>query len=99
MNEALTVAALGYRIMKFFPAEPAGGVPYLKALASPLPHLSFCPTGGIGPDNAASYLALKNVICVGGSWVAPPEAIAAHDWNRITRIAREAATLRRKSPA
>jgi 2-dehydro-3-deoxyphosphogluconate aldolase/(4S)-4-hydroxy-2-oxoglutarate aldolase len=99
VNEALTVAAFGYRIMKFFPAEPAGGVPYLKALASPLPHLSFCPTGGIGPDNAASYLALKNVICVGGSWVAPPEAIAAHDWNRITRIAREAATLRRKSPA
>jgi len=96
VNEAMTIAAHGYRVMKFFPAEPAGGVPYLKALQSPLPFLSFCPTGGIGPDNASEYLALKNVVCVGGSWVAPPEAIAARDWGRITQLARAAAGLRKR---
>jgi 2-dehydro-3-deoxyphosphogluconate aldolase/(4S)-4-hydroxy-2-oxoglutarate aldolase len=95
VNEALMAAKHGYRILKFFPAEPAGGVPYLKSLISPLPFLSFCPTGGIGPKNAPEYLALKNVICVGGSWVAPPEALAAKDWNTITTLAREAATLRK----
>jgi 2-dehydro-3-deoxyphosphogluconate aldolase / (4S)-4-hydroxy-2-oxoglutarate aldolase len=94
VSEAMRVAAHGYRILKFFPAEPAGGVPFLKALMSPLPFLSFCPTGGIGPDNAGKYLALKNVICVGGSWVAPPEAIAARDWKKITELARDAAALR-----
>jgi 2-dehydro-3-deoxyphosphogluconate aldolase / (4S)-4-hydroxy-2-oxoglutarate aldolase len=96
VNEALRIAAQGYRIMKFFPAEPAGGVPYLKALISPLPFMSFCPTGGIGPENAASYLALKNVICVGGSWVAPAEAIAARDWAKIAELARAAKALRTK---
>ena len=99
VSQALRLAELGFRIMKFFPAEPAGGVPYLKALISPLPFLSFCPTGGIGPENASSYLALKNVICVGGSWVAPPEAIAARDWNKITALARAAAQLRQKASA
>lgn len=99
VSQALRLAELGFRIMKFFPAEPAGGVPYLKALISPLPFLFFCPTGGIGPDNAPSYLALKNVICVGGSWVAPPEAIAAGDWSRITQLARAAAQLRQKASA
>lgn len=96
VNEALRLAARGHRIMKFFPAEPAGGVPYLKSLLSPLPFLTFCPTGGIGPDNAPDYLALKNVICVGGSWVAPADAVAAKDWNRITGLARAAAALRTK---
>ena len=65
----------GYTILKFFPAEPAGGVPYLKALASPLPAVSFCPTGGVDAKNAAAYLALANVVCVGGSWVTPKDAV------------------------
>jgi 2-dehydro-3-deoxyphosphogluconate aldolase/(4S)-4-hydroxy-2-oxoglutarate aldolase len=99
VNEALLLAAMGYRILKFFPAEPAGGAPYLKALISPLPFLTFCPTGGIGPENAPEYLALKNVICVGGSWVAPADAIAARDWSRITKLAAEAAALRKKTGA
>ena len=67
----------GYAMQKFFPAEPAGGVAYLKALASPLPGVRFCPTGGIDATNAAAYLALPNVVCVGGSWVAPKDAVAA----------------------
>jgi 2-dehydro-3-deoxyphosphogluconate aldolase/(4S)-4-hydroxy-2-oxoglutarate aldolase len=68
-------------------------VAYLKALGSPLPGVRFCPTGGIDGKNAASYLALLNVICVGGSWVAPREAVAGGDWDRIERLAREAAGL------
>lgn len=83
----------GYRFMKFFPAEPAGGRHYLKALASPLPEARFCPTGGIGLDNAGDYLSLPNVICVGGSWVAPADAVRASDWAKIEALAREAAAL------
>jgi len=97
-TEAVTSASLGYRVLKFFPAEPAGGVPYLKSLFSPLPFLRFCPTGGIGAANAPNYLALENVICVGGSWVAPPELIAAQDWPRITELARAAVGLRKARP-
>jgi 2-dehydro-3-deoxyphosphogluconate aldolase/(4S)-4-hydroxy-2-oxoglutarate aldolase len=93
-GEAMTLAEAGFTFLKFFPAEPAGGIPYLKALAAPLPHLRFCPTGGIGARNAPDYLALANVICVGGSWVAPPDAIAARDWARITALSREAAKLK-----
>jgi 2-dehydro-3-deoxyphosphogluconate aldolase/(4S)-4-hydroxy-2-oxoglutarate aldolase len=93
-GEAMALAEAGFMILKFFPAEPAGGIPYLKALAAPLPNLRFCPTGGIGPKNAADYLALPNVICVGGSWVAPREALAARDWARITALSREAAKLK-----
>ena len=93
-SEVMTLMDEGYTIQKFFPAEPAGGIAYLKALASPLPAISFCPTGGIGAANAAEYLALSNVVCVGGSWVAPPEAIRAGDWTRIEKLAREAAALR-----
>jgi 2-dehydro-3-deoxyphosphogluconate aldolase/(4S)-4-hydroxy-2-oxoglutarate aldolase len=94
-SEVMTLMDEGYTIQKFFPAEPAGGLDYLKALASPLPAISFCPTGGIGAQNAPDYLALPNVICVGGSWVAPADAIAAGDWPRIERLAREASTLRK----
>jgi 2-dehydro-3-deoxyphosphogluconate aldolase/(4S)-4-hydroxy-2-oxoglutarate aldolase len=94
-SEVMTLMDEGYTIQKFFPAEPAGGIAYLKALASPLPAISFCPTGGIGAANAAEYLALSNVVCVGGSWVAPPEAIKAGDWTRIEKLAREAAALRK----
>jgi len=92
-SEAMALAERGYRYLKFFPAEPAGGIPYLKALAAPLPSIRFCPTGGIGAKNAATYLALSNVICVGGSWVAPAEALAGGDWRRVTELSREAADL------
>jgi 2-dehydro-3-deoxyphosphogluconate aldolase/(4S)-4-hydroxy-2-oxoglutarate aldolase len=92
-GEAMTLAEAGYRLLKFFPAEPAGGVAYLKALSAPLPLLRFCPTGGIGVKNAATYLALPNVVCVGGSWVAPGGAVAAEDWAQVTTLSREAARL------
>jgi 2-dehydro-3-deoxyphosphogluconate aldolase/(4S)-4-hydroxy-2-oxoglutarate aldolase len=93
-SETMALADRGYRFLKFFPAEPAGGVAYLKALAAPLPAIRFCPTGGIGAKNAADYLGLGNVICVGGSWVAPAEAVAGGDWGRITDLSRTAAALR-----
>jgi 2-dehydro-3-deoxyphosphogluconate aldolase/(4S)-4-hydroxy-2-oxoglutarate aldolase len=82
--------------LKFFPAEPAGGPKYLAALAAPLPDLIFCPTGGIDAQKAASYLALPNVACVGGSWMVAPEIIAAQDFAKIERLAREACGLRRR---
>jgi 2-dehydro-3-deoxyphosphogluconate aldolase/(4S)-4-hydroxy-2-oxoglutarate aldolase len=94
-GEAMTLAERGYAYLKFFPAEPAGGLPYLKSLAAPLPGIRFCPTGGIGAGNAAAYLALPNVVCVGGSWVAPAEALAAGDWPRVTALAKAAVTLKR----
>ena len=89
-SEAMSLYDLGYRLLKFFPAEPAGGVAYLRALAAPLAGLAFCPTGGIDAANAADYLALPNVACVGGSWVAPAKAVAAGDWAAITALARAA---------
>lgn len=92
-SEAMALADLGYRALKFFPAEPLGGVAALKALAAPLPDVVFCPTGGIGPDTARDYLALPNVVAVGGSWVAPAAAIAKEDWDTITRLSREATGL------
>lgn len=94
-SEAMALIEEGYGAAKFFPAEQAGGSAYLKALASPLPGLVFCPTGGIGLKNAPTYLALPNVVCVGGSWVAPPAAVAAGDWAAITALAAEAAALGR----
>ena len=93
-GEAMALADHGYLFLKFFPAEPAGGLAYLKALSAPLPAIRFCPTGGIGATNAPAYLALPNVICVGGSWVAPTEAVAAGDFARVTTLAREAARLK-----
>jgi 2-dehydro-3-deoxyphosphogluconate aldolase/(4S)-4-hydroxy-2-oxoglutarate aldolase len=94
VSEALTLSALGFRVLKFFPAEASGGIAWLKSVAAPCPELKFCPTGGIDLRNAAAYLALPNVVAVGGSWVAPKEAIAAGDFARITALAREAAALR-----
>ncbi|MFB6633108.1 bifunctional 4-hydroxy-2-oxoglutarate aldolase/2-dehydro-3-deoxy-phosphogluconate aldolase [Streptomyces sp. NPDC056362] len=79
--------------MKFFPAEAAGGVPYLRSLAGPLPRARFCPTGGIAPASAPAYLALPNVGCVGGSWMLPPDALATRDWARVEALAREASAL------
>lgn len=92
-SEAMALIERGYTRAKLFPAEAVGGVRLLKGLGEPLPQLKFCPTGGIGPANAAAYLALPNVVCVGGSWVAPKEALAAGDWGRIEMLAREAAAL------
>jgi 2-dehydro-3-deoxyphosphogluconate aldolase / (4S)-4-hydroxy-2-oxoglutarate aldolase len=92
-SEAMSLAERGYTVLKFFPAEPAGGIAYLKALAGPLPDLLFCPTGGIGEANAAAYLALANVVAVGGSWLAPAAAVAAGDWATVTDFARRATTL------
>ncbi len=93
-SEAMALADMGYRVLKFFPAEPAGGVPALKALGAPLADLAFCPTGGIDAAKAPGYLALPNVPAVGGSWVAPAKAVAGGDWAAVTALAREAARLR-----
>ncbi len=94
-GEAMTLMERGYRRLKFFPAEQAGGADYVKALASPLQALKFCPTGGITLEKAPAYLKLPNVVCVGGSWVAPSDAIKSGDWSRIEALAREAAGLAR----
>lgn len=90
ISEMLTLADLGFTELKFFPAEAAGGVEYLKSVAGPCPHLKFCPTGGVGPKNMASYLALPNVLAVGGSWLTPKAAVEAGDWNALTQLARDA---------
>jgi len=92
-SEVVALLERGVSEMKFFPAEAAGGAAYLKALAGPLPQARFCPTGGVGPANAPEYLALPNVACVGGSWMLPADAIAAGDWDRVEKLAREAASL------
>ncbi|HLR84736.1 MAG TPA: bifunctional 4-hydroxy-2-oxoglutarate aldolase/2-dehydro-3-deoxy-phosphogluconate aldolase [Nocardioidaceae bacterium] len=94
VSEVMTVLETGITEMKFFPAEASGGIAYLKSLASPLPQVRFCPTGGITVESAPHYLALSNVGCVGGSWLTPPDAVAAGDWARIESLAREAAALR-----
>ncbi|MFF7329013.1 bifunctional 4-hydroxy-2-oxoglutarate aldolase/2-dehydro-3-deoxy-phosphogluconate aldolase [Streptomyces sp. NPDC008150] len=92
-SEVVALLEHGVRDMKFFPAQAAGGTAYLASLAAPLPQARFCPTGGIGPGNVTEYLALPNVGCVGGSWMVPGDAVAAGDWARIERLARDAATL------
>ncbi|MFF7008250.1 bifunctional 4-hydroxy-2-oxoglutarate aldolase/2-dehydro-3-deoxy-phosphogluconate aldolase [Streptomyces fimicarius] len=92
-SEVVALLERGVREMKFFPAEAAGGTAYLKALSAPLPQARFCPTGGISLASAPSYLALPNVGCVGGSWMVPADAVAAKDWDRVARLAAEAAAL------
>lgn len=94
-SEAMTAAEAGFRSLKFFPAEPAGGIDYLKSLAGPLPDLIFCPTGGISADCAPKYLSLPNVACVGGSWVASKSMIEASDWETIVANASKAAAMAR----
>lgn len=94
-TEAMSAAEAGFEVLKFFPAEQAGGVAALRAWAGPLARLRFCPTGGIGAGNAIAYLALPNVLAVGGSWVAPADAVAARDWAAIAALARSAAGLAR----
>ncbi len=95
VSEALAARDRGFEVLKFFPADAAGGTAWLKAVAAPLAGLRFCPTGGIGLETAPAYLALPNVACVGGSWVAPRDAIAAGDWSRVERLASQAAALKR----
>jgi 2-dehydro-3-deoxyphosphogluconate aldolase/(4S)-4-hydroxy-2-oxoglutarate aldolase len=92
-SEAMVLIERGYRFAKFFPAEPSGGARFLSAIASPLPQLKFCPTGGITLETAPSYLTLPNVVCVGGSWMVKRHAIAAGDWEAITAAAAQAAGL------
>ena len=94
-SEVMALWEQGYDMLKFFPAEAAGGVAALKSIGAPIPQVGFCHTGGITTENAASYLALPNVICAGGSWVAPKAKITACDWAGITALARAAAALRR----
>ena len=93
VSEAMALIERGYRFAKFFPAEASGGAAFLSAIASPVPQLQFCPTGGITPENAPRYLKLPNVICVGGSWMVSRAAIKAGDWAGITEAARAATRL------
>ena len=92
-TEAMRLLEQGFVFQKFFPAEAAGGAPALGSMAGPLPQITFCPTGGVTPENAKTYLALPNTRCVGGSWIAPKALIDAGDWDQITQIARRAADL------
>jgi 2-dehydro-3-deoxyphosphogluconate aldolase/(4S)-4-hydroxy-2-oxoglutarate aldolase len=94
VSEVLTLLEDGYTEMKFFPAEAAGGAAYLRAIHSPVPAARFCPTGGITPTNLASYLALPNVGCVGGSWLTPADAVSRRDWPTIASLASAARELR-----
>ena len=94
-SEAMALLEWGYALQKFFPAEQSGGAPYLASLASPLPMIKFCPTGGITPALAPTYFKLSNVITLGGSWMAPKAMVAEGKWAEIEILAREAATLRK----
>jgi 2-dehydro-3-deoxyphosphogluconate aldolase/(4S)-4-hydroxy-2-oxoglutarate aldolase len=92
-SEVMRVMEAGFTAMKLFPARQAGGIDMLKAIGGPLPQALFCPTGGIDAQGAANFLTLKNVACVGGSWLAPTALVAAHDWSAIEQLARAAASL------
>lgn len=93
-SEVMLAREAGFRQLKLFPAVPAGGVGMLNAIAGPLPDVTFCPTGGISQENAAQFLACRNVACVGGSWLTPKDAVQAGDWPRITMLAKAASGLR-----
>ncbi|MET0962725.1 MAG: bifunctional 4-hydroxy-2-oxoglutarate aldolase/2-dehydro-3-deoxy-phosphogluconate aldolase [Noviherbaspirillum sp.] len=94
-SEVMAAREAGFRQLKLFPAVPAGGIGMLNALAGPLGDVMFCPTGGVSQDNAAQFLALRNVACVGGSWLTPKDALEAGDWDRITALALAASGLRK----
>src|SRR3954471_2065875 len=94
VSEAMALGGRGFKVLKFFPAEASGGVAWLKSVAAPLPDIKFCPTGGIDGKNIAACLGCPNVLAVGGSWVAPKDAIAAGDFSRVTKLARDASALR-----
>lgn len=93
-SEVMRLLERGYTVQKFFPAEANGGAPALKAIGAPIPQVSFCPTGGVSMKNVRDYLALSNVLCCGGSWVAPADKVKSGDWAGITALAAEAAGLR-----
>ncbi|MCO4849030.1 MAG: bifunctional 4-hydroxy-2-oxoglutarate aldolase/2-dehydro-3-deoxy-phosphogluconate aldolase [Yoonia sp.] len=94
-SEAMRLLERGYTVQKFFPAEANGGAPALKAIGSPIPQVSFCPTGGVTLTNANDYLSLSNTLCVGGSWVAPKDKVLSGDWDGITALAAQASQLPR----
>jgi 2-dehydro-3-deoxyphosphogluconate aldolase/(4S)-4-hydroxy-2-oxoglutarate aldolase len=96
-SEIMAAQEDGYNELKFFPAMQAGGPAMLKAWGGPFIDVRFCPTGGVTQANAAEFLALSNVACVGGSWLTPADALAAGDWARITALAREAGSLQRRA--
>ncbi len=96
-TEVMGLLEKGYTVQKFFPAESSGGAAAIKNLGGPIPQVKFCPTGGISMKNVGDYLSLKNILCCGGSWVVPADAVAAGDWGRIEALAREAAALPRAS--
>ncbi|KZN52396.1 bifunctional 4-hydroxy-2-oxoglutarate aldolase/2-dehydro-3-deoxy-phosphogluconate aldolase [Pseudoalteromonas luteoviolacea] len=93
-SEAMELAAHGFKFLKFFPAEAAGGTPMLKSIGGPLPQVTFCPTGGISLESAPKYLALKNVICVGGTWMLDKALIAKKDWQAIEALAKQASEVK-----
>lgn len=90
LSELMLGMEYGLTHFKFFPAAAAGGIPMLKAIAGPIPQVTFCPTGGISPENYTEYLALANVACVGGSWLAPAEIVHNKQWDKITALAKQA---------
>ncbi len=93
VSEAMALNDRGFKVLKLFPAEPVGGVSWLKNVGGPLPQIHFCPTGGIDAEKAPDYLALDNVVCVGGSWVAPTALIRNEAWSEIKKLARTAFLL------
>jgi 2-dehydro-3-deoxyphosphogluconate aldolase/(4S)-4-hydroxy-2-oxoglutarate aldolase len=98
-SEVIAARAAGLSQLKLFPAQQAGGLEMLKALRGPFPDVVFCPTGGVTPATAPTFLALPNVACVGGSWLTPADAMAAGDWARIEALARAAAHIRKRPAA
>ncbi len=94
-TEVMALYDLGYDMLKFFPAEASGGASALKAIGAPIPQVGFCPTGGVSPQNAGDYLSLSNVLCAGGSWVAPKDRVAVGDWDAVTALALAASALPR----
>jgi len=96
-SDVIAARAAGFSELKLFPAQQAGGIGMLRAMAGPFPDVTFCPTGGVSAATAPDFLALPNVACVGGSWLTPPDAIDAGDWTRVTALAREATALQRRS--
>jgi 2-dehydro-3-deoxyphosphogluconate aldolase/(4S)-4-hydroxy-2-oxoglutarate aldolase len=93
-SEVMNLASHGFKFLKFFPAEAAGGAPMLKSIGGPLPQIKFCPTGGISLATASKYLALNNVVCVGGTWMLDKELIANKDWQAIEALAKQASEVK-----
>ena len=93
-SEVMNLASHGFKFLKFFPAEAAGGTPMLKSIGGPLPQVKFCPTGGISLETAPKYLALDNVVCVGGTWMLDKELIANKDWQAIEALAKQASEVK-----